>query len=151
MAGGSDCDPLGVCMSTPVLGFSCRVARIEAEIGVHGEEDAETVRWRLDVIEPPDGDKGCVRLVGHMLVTLGDLWGQAIVLGELRVAPEETADEPLPRFLDRYARGFADELYATSRRALCANAVFLDVSFGIPEEPPSVDLAAIKPVAPSAG
>lgn len=136
-------------MSPPVLGFSCRVVRIEAEIGVQsGDEDAETVGWSLNVFDTQEGDEGYVRLVGHMLVALGDLWGQVIVLGELRVDPAAVTAESLPHFLDRHARGFADELYTTARRALTANAIFLDANFGIPEEPPSMNMATIKPVTP---
>ncbi|MDO5093845.1 MAG: hypothetical protein Q4D79_10590 [Propionibacteriaceae bacterium] len=123
-------------MSAQILGFRCRVVRIEAV--THVPEEANEVRWELTVAEPESPDR--VHVMGRMVATANGNWGQVIVLGELRVSPDREP-QPVVEFLDSYAKGFTDEMLTTARRALATNAVLLDIDFLLPLEPPGLSWA----------
>lgn len=121
-------------MNAQVLGFRCRVLRIEAIANV--PEDAHEVHWALTTGDPDTPE--LIYVTGHMIVTANGNWGQVIVLGELHVSADR-GGLPVVEFLEAYCRGFTAEMYTTARRALAVNAVALDADFAIPPEPPEID------------
>ena len=133
-------------MSAVILGLRSRVVRIEAIAQV--EEVPNEVKWELYALEPQHPDSDIVNMVGHMTVGANGNWGQVVVLGDLKVVPGALIGSTVIDFLNVHARGFADELYTTARRALNVNAVLLDIDFGLQVDPPVINWADMKILPP---
>lgn len=125
------------------ISFEAFIDRIELSRLASDEAVEAELNWSVSAF-PMDTTSANVIILGHLFRVLDGALGQVRAVGSILAEDLDSSDIPaFEAFIDDYGHGFVESIYDMCRRALLANAVFMEAHLELPVRSPAVEIEIV--------
>lgn len=125
------------------INFEAFIDRIElSRLAPHEAAESE-LKWSMSAF-PMDTSSANVIILGHLFRVLDGALGQVRAVGSILAEDLDSSDLPaFEAFMEDYGHGFVESIYDMCRRALLANAVFMEIHLELPVRSPAAEIEIV--------